>query len=441
MKKLMSSLGILLTLTLAVACSSSQTGEGSLPETGMGEIVTTIEKPVTIEFWHALSGTNEDVVNQLVEDFNSTIGQEKNITVVPVYQGSYNELKSKTTAAIKAKEAPVLAQSYTDWVAEYLQADVVVPLNDYIMDETVGITDFEDIAQAYRDENSQFGDKEMVYSLPFNKSSEVLYYNKTFFDENNLMVPTTWEEVEEVAKQIYDLTGKPGFGIDSTQNYMVTAIRQLGGEYTGEQGEVLFGTNDAALKALERVERNTDEGYWRLVGEDRFMSGPFLNELVYMYIGSTAVSEFLKEANFEWGASTYPQVSNGTKAVIQQGTNVVVMNQNKTPEEVYAGYEFAKYLCSVEANTYVATNTGYLPIRSSVIDSEAYQTYVTESNDDTKTVGPQQIEFSFYDPAFFTGDISSYNVRAEIGRVLENVVVNNMEAQEAIDEALRSLQQ
>ena len=51
--------------------------------------------------------------------------------------------------------------------------------------------------------------------LPFNKSTDVLIYNKTFFDENNLSVPTTWDEMEQVSKQIKELTGNAALGFDA----------------------------------------------------------------------------------------------------------------------------------------------------------------------------------------------------------------------------------
>lgn len=170
-KKLLASFAVLFGLSSMVACSQDQKEEGKKEESN---IVKTIENPVEIEFWHAMSGPNETAVNHLVEEFNATVGKEKGITVKPVYQGSYPDLKSKITAAIRAKSAPAIAQAYPDWVAEYLQSGAVVELDDYIFDKEVGIENFDDIAKAYRDENSQYeGGK--FYSLPFNKSTEVLY--------------------------------------------------------------------------------------------------------------------------------------------------------------------------------------------------------------------------------------------------------------------------
>lgn len=441
MKKLLASCAVLFGLSSMVACSQDQKEEDKKEESN---IVTTIENPVEIEFWHAMSGPNETAVNHLVDEFNATVGKEKGITVKPVYQGAYNDLKSKVTAAIKAKSAPAISQAYPDWVAEYLQSGAVVALDDYIFDEEVGIENFDDIAQAYRDENSQYeGGK--FYSLPFNKSTEVLYYNKTFFDEHNLEVPTTWEELEEVSKTITELTGNPAFGFDSAENTFLTLVKQFGGEYTNAEGEVLFGESDAAVKMLEMIKKNTDAGYWRLPGEDKYMSGPFTSGLVQMFIGSTSgaahIINGLNETNaFEWSAAPIPQKSEETKAVIQQGTNVVVMKQGSTTDEqAYAAYEFAKFLGTYDANLYWTMNTGYLPIRQTVVDSEEYQNYIVESGDMTKEAGPKQSDYYFYDIVFVNPDFSSYNVRTAAGVAVENVVLKGMEPQAAVDEALKSL--
>ena len=137
--------------------------------------------------------------------------------------------------------------------------------------------------------------------------------------------------------------------------------------------------------------------------------------------------------------SPIPQVSDETGAVIQQGTNVVVFDQNKSSEEVYAAYEFAKYLASYEGNLAFSTTTSYLPIRESVIASDEYQNYVVEANDQTKVVGPEQADYYFYDPSFYTDTYSSYNVRTAVGRAVEQVVLNGVSPEQAVQEALNSL--
>ena len=422
-----------MTLLSLFGCQAKQSND-TVTETN--EIVTSIKDSVEVEFWHAMSGDLDATVNELVDTFNTTVGAEKGITVKAVYQGSYEDLKSKTTAAIKAGKVPGLAQALSNYVVEYMQAGVVQPLDEYISNSEVGIQDFEDIYEAYRNENSQYSEDGTFYSLPFNKSTEVLIYNKTFFDENNLSVPTTWDEMEQVSKQIKELTGNAALGFDAPESYLITMIKQFGGEYTSSTGELLFDAEGPALKALELLKRNTDAGYWRLAGEDKYMSGPFTSGLVSMYIGSSASYSFLQNTDFEWATAPIPQISDETKAVIQQGSNIVVFNQNKSAEEVYGAYEFVKFLCSTEGNLQWVLNTGYLPIRESVTNNEAYQQYVEESGDTTKITGPAQADAYFYEPSFFNDSYTATQVRSEMRTAVEKVVLAGEEPKAVLEYTL-----
>ena len=102
------------------------------------------------------------------------------------------------------------------------------------------------------------------------------------------------------------MTGKPAFGYDSLSNYFITLTRQFGGKYTDSQANVFFDQGNAAVKALELYKRNYDAGYWRVAGEDRYLSGPFNNEDVFMFIGSTAGSSYVGSDLFEWDSVPMP---------------------------------------------------------------------------------------------------------------------------------------
>lgn len=398
-----------------------------------------ISSPVTVEFWHGMSAKLGETVELLADEFNKTVGAEKGITVVPVFQGGYTDLKQKLTASIKAGTAPVISQGYSNYIAEFMQAEVVVDLNPYIYDSKVGIENFEDIFPGYRAENCQL-DGKTFYSLPFNKSTEVIFYNKTFFEENGYEVPKTWDEMAALCKTIYEKTGKPGMGYDSLDNYMITMIQQYGGKYTDAQGHIYYSQNDAAVKAINLYKESFDKGYWRIAGEDKYLSGPFGNGDVFMYIGSTAGASYIKPNGFEWDSAPIPCVSSDKKAAIQQGTNVFLMNQNKSDTEVYAGYEFIKYLVSKDANFIWATNTGYLPIRKSVVESSEYKEYLDTTTDTTKVSGPAQGDYYFYEPGFFTPNYSSYDVRVSLRTALEDVLLNGTDAKAAVDAAYSKLQ-
>ena len=248
------------------------------------EMVTSIQEPVEIEFWHGMSGALGETMTELVADFNEGIGSEKGIKVKSTYQGNYEDLKAKTMAAIKAGNNPAVIQGTVNNIMEFIGSGIVQPLDDYIFNQEIGMNDFEDIYEGYRLENSSYCEDQRYYALPFSKSTDLLFYNRTFFDEHGLTVPTTWDELTEVSKKIYELTGKTAFSIDNPANYLITYLMQAGAEYTNSKGDLLFN-NEAAIEALTMLQDNVNAGYWRLAGEDSFSSGPFLAENVYLYIG------------------------------------------------------------------------------------------------------------------------------------------------------------
>ena len=76
-----------------------------------------------------------------------------------------------------------------------------------------------------------------MYTLPFSKSTEVLYYNKTFFDANNLSVPDHWfstgendtTSMEYVCARIKEIDTNPNtypLGYDSEANWFITMCEQ-----------------------------------------------------------------------------------------------------------------------------------------------------------------------------------------------------------------------
>lgn len=388
----------------------------------------TLPEGITLQFWHAMSGDYEAVVQQICDDFNQS--NAYGITVVPTYQGSYDDLHAKVMAALQTDEIPNLAQAYGNNIIIYTQSDQVVKLDDYITNPQYGIDDFDDIIEGYRQENSSYPDGSF-YSLPFNKSTEVLYYNKTFFDDNGLKVPATWEELASVSKEASDILGKPAFGYDSLQNLFITWVQQAGGQYTNSNGEVLFDSPEAR-EALQFFVDGVEGGYFRDAGEDQYMSGPFNNQDAVMFIGSTSGSAYIGADTFEWDAAQVPMGKE--RKVIQQGSNMFMLKS--TEEEQIATFLFMEYLMSPEVTSYWAIHTGYLPVRTSAREMPDYVAYVESGVNPTKSVGTSY-EGSDYitDPIF----ADSYDYRVAVGTAVEEAIAGTKTVDQAITDAANAL--
>jgi multiple sugar transport system substrate-binding protein len=417
----------LLALLTVIALTFSLTACGGTPPQFFNrdfEVISDIPEGTEITFWHAMGGSNGETLEYLVDKFNKE--NEYGITVVAEYQGGYGDLDKKVVAGLSANNFPNIAQAYGNNIIRYMDSFKVMPLNDYINDKNIGINDFKDIIEGYRVENSSYPDGNF-YSLPFNKSTEVLYVNTTRFEENGLEVPTTLTELEAVSKEITKITGKPAFGYDSLQNLFIIWCQNFGSEYTNDMGEALFD-NEETREAVEFFTRGVEEGYFRTAGEDRYMSGPFNNEDVWMFIGSTSGADYIGSDLFEWSAFEYPYGDNPT--VIQQGSNMFMLDNGDV--ENAATFVFMNWLLETDQTLYWAMNSGYLPVRESARETSVWASYIEGSTGKptTKSVGIGQAKNYTFDPIFK----ESYTVRKAAQSAIEDVI----NGEKSIDEAVKA---
>ena len=212
-------LPLALSLSLMVGCSGKKQSDTPTNE----EIVTEIKNPVEITFWHAMSGDQEKSLQGLVDKFQKV---NPNITVTLQNQSSYPDLQQKITATTASpKDLPTMTQAYPDWLLNAIDENLVLDLKPYIENETLKFDNYDDIVKGFREASTLDG---KIYGIPFNKSTEVLWYNKTLFDKLNLTVPKTYEEFAKVAKEIKDKENIVAGGFDSLSNYYTTYLKNEG---------------------------------------------------------------------------------------------------------------------------------------------------------------------------------------------------------------------
>ena len=345
-----------------VFMSAAMVGCGSKGnDTSSADIVTEIKEPVEITFWHAMNGDLEKTLTSLTDKF---MAENPNIKVTLQNQSSYKDLQQKITATVASpKDLPTMTQAYPDWMFNPIKDNLVEDLTPYIENETLKFDNYEDILPSFREAVKIDG---KIYGMPFNKSTEVLWYNKTLLDELGLKVPTTYDELVQVAKTIKEKKGIAGAGFDSLNNYYTTFLKSEGKTFDAN----FDVTDEASAKAVNYYLEGVKEGYFRIAGTDNYLSGPFGNGTVAMYVGSNAGENFVKQGvgdKFEVGAAPYP-----TNASLQQGTDLYVFS-SATAEQKTAAYMFLKFLTTKENQITWASQTGYMPARQSAIDSEEYK--------------------------------------------------------------------
>ena len=386
-------LAMCLNLFSLVSCGGSKqpAGDFVIPEGGFD---TT--KEVTITFYHTMGSNLRDVLDRYIVEFNKLY---PNITIVHEQVGGYDDVRDQIKTEITVGNQPNIAYCYPDHVAQYNLAQAVTTLDSLIESdmtvtradgstETLGLTDEQiaDFIQGYYAEGQQFGDGKM-YTLPLSKSTEVLYYNKTFFEKHNLSVPTTWDEMEATIKAIKEIDPDSiPLGYDSEGNWFITMCEQYGSDYTSASGDEHFLFDNETNHAFVARFR---EWYQKGYVTTQELSGGYTSELFtkaeseagnsYMSIGSSAGAthqrpDKVDEAYpFEVGITTIPQVDASNPKVISQGPSLCIFKK-ADPQEVLASWLFVKYLTTTgEFQAEFSMASGYVPVIKSVGENEIYK--------------------------------------------------------------------
>ena len=360
------------------------------------------EETVDITFTHTMGAKLQEVLNTYIEEFKKIY---PNINITHQSAGGWSDINGQINTEIAGGTQPNIAYCYPDHVAMYNIAKSVVTLDNLIAsdikigdsEEIIGLTDAQkaDFIESYYNEGLVYGDNQM-YAMPLNKSTEVLYYNKTFFEANNLSVPTTWDELWDVCEKIkaIDPDCYP-LGYDAEDNWFITLCEQMETDFTSAEngGEYLFNNdeNKAFVKELREMYK---KGYFttqELYGS--YTSNLFVEQTdtnCYMCVGSSGGASYQMSNNdttdgsyaFEVGVASIPQYSQENRKVISQGPSLCILKgANTTDQQVLASWLFVKFLCTnIEFQAEFSMTSGYMPVIKSVTENENYAAWLAKGN-------------------------------------------------------------
>ena len=459
-------LTLVMALSLFAGCAGNNAdlkGNFVIPEGGYDG------SAVTIKFYHTMGANLTAVLNLYIEEFNKLY---PNITIEHEQVGSYDDVRNQISTQLTVGNQPNIAYCYPDHVALYNETKMVATLDDLIAStievtradgtkEPLGLTQdqINDFIEGYYNEGKQFGDGKM-YTLPLSKSTEVLYYNKTFFKANNLSVPTTWEELEALCAKIKKIDPKSiPLGYDSEGNWFITMTEQYGSDYTSASGDHYLFDNDTNKAFVKEFREWYQNGYvttQTLYGG--YTSGLFVNDKAdkptsYMSIGSSAGATHQRPAKgtdgkypFEVGIATIPQVDANNAKVISQGPSLCIF-KDSNPQEVVASWLFVKFLTTnVEFQAEFSMASGYVPVLKSVAENETYAAFLNgaDGGDNIAALSAKvcmdQVDAYYTSPAFNGSSTARDQVGALLTAALSGDAAGNVDAfinklfQDAIDE-------
>ncbi|MGQ3356893.1 MAG: sn-glycerol-3-phosphate ABC transporter substrate-binding protein UgpB [Phreatobacter sp.] len=326
---------------------------------------------VEIQWWHAMTGANNEVVNKLAQDFNAS---QREFRVVPTYKGSYPDTMNAGIAAFRAGNAPHILQVFEVGTATMMAARGAIKPVFQLMAEANEPFDpkayLPAVAGYYSTSRGE------MLSFPFNSSSSVMWYNKDAFRRAGLnpdQPPKTWPEVFEAAKKLraagYDKCGFSSAWITwlnieqfSLWHNVPLATRANG--IDGFDTELRFNSplHVRHLQNLIDLQKDNTFSYSGRTntGEGRFTSG----ECPIFLTSSGFYGNVKANAKFDWANAPmpyYPDAAGAPQNSTLGGASLWVMGGKPAAE--YRGVaKFFAFLSQTERQAKLHTDSGYLPI-------------------------------------------------------------------------------
>jgi len=384
---------------------------------------------IQVTFWHAMSGGLGETVDTLVAQFNE---QSETTEVTAVFQGNYGDLFQKNLASVAAGEPPTITQMFENWTPSYLQPaldeNALAPIQGLIDPAIVA-----DIPGIFVSANTYTIDGEATLTtIPFNKSATVLYYNQ----ETVPNPPTTWQELLDLSQSLNADTDGDGeddvFGFymrpgsSGVGELYLTYLKMAGGSIIADDCRSVNLNGAEALTAAQFMKDLADVS---LTGSD-FEDGLFANGTIQMYYSTSAGIVFATRSvgdNFPWTTFGGLQGPAGGSSVIQ-GTNLGIFQMNHSQEQVEAAADFVAFLVDVPQTVFWAQETGYLPVRTSAIESTEFQDFLASS--DTYRAPTESL-----DNAFITPGLEEWSdARLTIADAIEAILVGGVDLQATLDQ-------
>jgi sn-glycerol 3-phosphate transport system substrate-binding protein len=321
-----------------------------------------------IQWWHAMTGPNNDVVVKLANDFNASQGDYK---IVPTFKGSYADTLNAGIAAFRAGNAPGIMQVFEVGTATMMAAKGAVKPVSELMKEQGEAFDPKSYLPAITGYYST--SKGDMLSFPFNSSSMVLWVNLDALKKADIAEPPkTWPEVFADAKKLHATSPTCGFSSawgswGLIEQFSAWHNVPIGSKANGLDGfdTVLEFNTPLETKLLDGLadlqkDKSYDYSGRTNTGEGRFTSGE-----CPMFMTSSAFYPNVKaNAKFAYNAVPmpyFPDVNGAPQNSIIGGASLWVMG-GKSPEEYKGIAKFFTFLSDTDRQVYLHQVSGYLPI-------------------------------------------------------------------------------
>ncbi|MFE5294427.1 ABC transporter substrate-binding protein [Isoptericola sp. NPDC056618] len=353
-----------LTLTACAGPSVGATASGDASAEAVDW--SQVEPAKEITWWSNHPGQSQELEQQLIDEFTAESGIEVDLVTAGA---DYDEVAQRFQAASQTDELPDLVIASDVWWFRYHLNDQIMPVDDVMEFLDADADDFQPALYADYEYDDQH------WAVPYARSTPLFYYNKDLWTKAGLpdRGPETWDELVEWDATVKKEVPKDGstFGLSTGPSWGAWWFENM---IWGQDGAYSDGF-DLTLDTPEAVAGGEfvrdlfhGSGVATLSADDAMAD--FSSGLIASTIGSTgSLKGALDAASFEVGTAYLPDGPKGG-GTPTGGTGLAIPS-SKTPEQQLAAAMFLEFLTNTENTATFSQATGYMPVRTSAVESDA----------------------------------------------------------------------
>jgi sn-glycerol 3-phosphate transport system substrate-binding protein len=319
-----------------------------------------------------MDGQVGEAIDALVKQFNQSQGE---VEVKALYKGTYPQVLAAAKAASRQKNPPHIVQVYEVGTQSMVLSDAIVPVYRLMQQQRIAVTwaDFIETVTGYYSKDGK------LYSMPFNVSTPILYYNKDVFKKAGLgdTPPVTWPDVEAASRKILAAgaatcgftTPSPSWTVlENTFAWHNQPFATNQNGYAGLDTKLLINS-DFGLMHVGALARWQRENIFSYGGREGQPNSKFIDGDCAMVVQSSAfIGGFKKSLTFDWGTGQlphwgppYPKANS-----ILGGATLWVM-RGHAPADDKGVAQFLKFLIEPAQQRWWVATTGYVPITKAAV--------------------------------------------------------------------------
>ena len=327
-----------------------------------------------IHFWHAMTGQLGDALEAQAKEFNASQGEYE---VKPLRKGSYPETLTAAIAAYRQKSPPHIVQVFEVGTQTMMLSGAVYPVHELMQQHEIKI-DWNDFIKPVVGYYTKDG---KLYSMPYNSSTPIFYYNKDAFKKAGLdpeKPPKTWPEVEAAAKKVLAANAaKCGFSTAWPSWTMVENMHATHDQpfatknngFGGVEGVELLINREFGQKHIGQLATWQKQNIYSYGGRGGAADPKFISGDCAMHIQSSAViGGFTKAVTFDWGTAELPHWGAPYKKATSIIGGATLWVLKGKPQKEYRGVaKFLEFLAKPEQQMSWHVNTGYLAVSNTAV--------------------------------------------------------------------------